>query len=164
MIDEPLLRNLVRQNQFAGTLGNIYKALYQSRDFMVVDRLHDMVDFVPPLISVEIDEHVWRGRYASTGSLGFEDVITLNAMQLKLSEEMLRTLAHELGHWFIRRSGQYPEGDWRGHGDAWRTLMRDRFGLAFDEHGKCLRDFGEWYELEVLLQPQKDVLDIHLLP
>lgn len=151
------LRDLVRRRQVeCGTLSFLYGKVYEWQEHLIRECFYDCTEVVP-LLSFEVYDQGWRGKYQTTGPLGFDNVITLNfnGKGMNAAEDLLRTLAHELGHWAAHSTSD------RGHSDGWRELMAVRCGLVYAVTGHWIRDLGLWWELTADLDT--DAVDDRLL-
>lgn len=140
------LRDLIARHQVENDpLHILYDNLLTLSGYVRLECFHDMEAFPVPLLSLELYEEKWRGKYQSSGPFGLPDVITINLNGQGMNEgmDLLRTLAHELGHWWMKH--KCPERS--GHGGIWQNLMVNRCGLEFDANGRLVRELGEWWDL-----------------
>ena len=150
------LRTRIRTHQREeDVLAEIYRHAYDCQQHLVRECFWDAPDD-QPLLSLEIYRENWRGKFQTTGPFGIPDVITINfnGRGMNKGEDLLRTLAHELGHWALRKS---PGA--RGHGEDWRTLMALRCGMSFNDRGQWLRDMGLWWEIASELELHTQGID-----
>lgn len=157
------LRQRIRTHQIEeDVLATIYRNVYECQAHLVRECFYDALsgnhdsDDEEPLVSLEIYQENWRGKYQTTGPLGLTDVITINfnGRGMNKAEDLLRTLAHELGHWAVRKS---PGA--RGHSQDWRDVMQLRAGLVFSDRGQWQRDVGLWWEISSELELQTQAID-----
>ncbi len=147
-VDELRLSIRSRQRDEANRLGDLYRNLYDCQAHLVREAFYDndQAREIEPLLSVEIFDEPWRGRFQTTGPFGLANVITLNVngQGMDTADDLVRTLAHELGHWYVQPS--------KGHSREWRSAMFRRCGLVFGEMGYLEREVGLWWEIHYEMQ------------
>jgi len=156
------LRGLIREwqstNADLGALAGVYDKLYDCQAHIITECLQPWMTHPHPLLSIEAHEANWRGNCSSPGALSLGSIIALNfnSPDMKDADAVVRTLAHELGHWAVKCDDAMEPG----HSYDWMQIMVERIGLVHDINGRCIRELPLWWELRAEMDAPMTAIDV----